>query len=285
MLGHKLWRVFRDRFETWTTVRCGPAAAEHCLDPGRTLISVDVVNFDSVIGAFARCRPDVVVNCVGVIKQLPEAKDPLISLTVNSVFPHRLAGLCGSGGARLIHISTDCVFSGLKGMYTEDDKPDPDDLYGRTKLLGEVSGPNCLTLRTSMIGPELGSSNGLLEWLLHCNERKVNGYTRAMFSGLTTGCLAGVVADLIDRHAGLSGIYHVSSAPISKFDLLTLIRDAYKLDVDIEPFEDVRIDRSLNSIRFREATGFVPQDWPAMVREMARDRSGADHVEAFQHVP
>ena len=273
MLGHKLWQVCRERFDTWGTVRSTSRRFAHTglFPPGCVLSGVDAFNFSSVIQALATVRPDVVINCIGVIKQIPAAKDPITTLTVNSLFPHRLAALCQAAGARLIHVSTDCVFSGRGGTYTEDDLPDAQDLYGRSKLLGEVNDAGCLTMRTSIIGRELSSSNGLVEWFLSNRGGHVRGYTNAIYTGFPTLTLAQVIADVLERHPDLSGLYHVSSEPISKHDLLCLLRDAYQLSVDIEPCPDVRIDRSLDSGRFRAVTGFVPLPWPDMVQAMAAD--------------
>lgn len=273
MLGHKLWQVCQQHFDTWVTVRLSYRyyARYGLFDPDRMLGGVNVFDFDSVMRALTTVQPDVVINAIGIIKQLPTAKDPIISLAVNSLFPHRLAVLCQAADARLIHISTDCVFSGRKGMYTEDDVPDAEDLYGRSKLLGEVSGLRCLTLRTSIIGRELGTANGLVEWFLSNRGGCVQGYTNAIYTGFPTLILAQVIADVIERHPELSGLYHVSSEPISKYELLCLLREAYQLSIDIEPYPDVCIDRSLDSSRFRKATGFAPLPWPEMVQAMATD--------------
>lgn len=273
MLGHKLWQVFQERSDTWVTVRSNHSAYARygIFDSERMLGGVNVFDFDTVMRAVAAVRPDVVVNAIGIIKQLPTAKDPVVSLTVNSLFPHRLAVLCQAAGTRLIHISTDCVFSGRGGMYSENDVPDAEDLYGRSKLLGEVSSPNCLTLRTSVIGRELGTTNGLVEWFLSNQGGRVQGYTNAIYTGFPTLILAQIIADVIERYPDLSGLYHVSSKPISKYELLCLLRDAYQVSIEIEPFPNVCIDRSLDSSRFRAATGFVPQPWPEMVQAMATD--------------
>lgn len=273
MLGHKLWQVYRNRFDTWGTVRSSYRAyARYDLfDSQRLLGGVDAFNFDTVVRALVTVRPDVVINCIGIIKQLPTAKDPIVSLTVNSLFPHRLANLCQTARARLIHISTDCVFSGRKGMYSEDDISDAEDLYGRTKFLGEVGAPGCLTLRTSIIGRELQTTNGLVEWFLNNREGGVRGYTQAIYSGFTTLALADIIADVLECHPVLSGVYQVSSEPITKYDLLCLLRDAFGVQIEIEPYPNVQIDRSLDSNRFRVATGFAPPAWPDMIREMAQD--------------
>ena len=273
MLGHKLWQVHRGRFETWATMRSRyqEYAGYGFFDPERLLDGVDTSEFDTVVRAFETTQPNVVVNAIGIVKQAPAANDPIVSLTVNSLIPHRLAKLCESTGTRLIHISTDCVFSGHKGMYTEDDIPDADDLYGRSKLLGEVSGPNCLSLRTSIIGREIKTKNGLVEWFLGSSGRRVQGYTNAVFSGFPTLILADIIADIIDRQPTLSGLYHVSSESINKFQLLSLLREAFQLSIEIEPCPSVSIDRSLDSRRFRAETGYGPPAWPEMVQMMASD--------------
>jgi dTDP-4-dehydrorhamnose reductase len=241
------------------------------LEGTRIVPGVDAAVFDSVTGAVVSVRPDVVVNAIGIIKQRPETKDPIASRAINSDFPHRLSALCQASGARLIHFSTDCVFSGRRGRYTEDDRPDPEDQYGRSKLLGELNGPLCLTLRTSMIGRELNTTIGLLEWFLSNRGGRVKGYTQAIYSGFTTLALAHIVADLIAHHPHLSGIYHVSSAPISKYDLLCLLKQAYRVAIELEPSAEVHCDRSLISARFQAATGFVPPSWTSLVEELVAD--------------
>lgn len=277
-LGHKLWQMWRKRFNVWVTSRAeyDAYARYELFDPERFLAGVEALDFDSVIRAVAEIRPDVVVNAVGIVKQVPSAKDPLVSLSVNSLLPHRLALLCRSRGARLVHVSTDCVFSGRKGMYTEDAVADAEDLYGRSKLLGEVTGPGCLTLRTSLLGRELASSHGLLEWFLGSRGGRVQGYSRAIYSGFPTATLAEILADVIERFPGLSGLYHVSSDPISKYALLELIRDAYRLPVEIEPFPKVVVDRSLDSRRFTKATGFASPPWRELVEVLASDPTPYD---------
>jgi len=257
MLGHKLWQVFRDRFETWGTVRSSyqEYARYDLFNRERLLGGVDASDISTVVRAFDKVQPHVVVNGTGIVKQSPAAKDPIVGIEVNSLFPHRLAAICQASGARLIHISTDCVFSGRKGMYSEEDVPDAEDLYGRSKLLGEISGPDCLTLRTSLIGRELQTSNGLVEWFLSNRGGCVQGFSNVIFSGLTTRTFAGLMADVIERHPDLSGVYHVSSEPISKYHLLCLLREAFRVSVEIEPFPDHHLDRSLDSHRFRSAIG------------------------------
>jgi len=274
MLGHKLWQVFKPRFETWGTTLGSFAELEpfgDLFERERVLTYVDITNFDSLIHTMATVRPDVVVNAVGIIKQLPSAKDSITSLTINALFPHRLARLCQVSNVRLVHISTDCVFSGRKGMYTEADISDAEDLYGRTKYLGEVTEPGSLTVRTSIIGRELLTSNSLVEWFLSNQGGNVRGYRQAIYSGFPTIVLAGIIANVIEKFPDLYGLYQVSSDPINKYELLCLMRDAYGLNIEIEPDDSIRIDRSLNSTRFRQAVEYAPPAWPELVKTMVTD--------------
>jgi dTDP-4-dehydrorhamnose reductase len=275
MLGHKLCQLYRSRFDTWATVRTksDDFAALHLIDPKRLIRGVDAFDFDTVIRAIATCRPHVVINCIGIIKQLPTAKDPIISLTINSLFPHKLANICQAANARMIHISTDCVFSGLQGHYTEADISDAQDLYGRTKFLGEVESEGCLTLRTSIIGREISSRSGLVEWFLANQGGTVNGYTNAIYTGFTTLAMSGIIANVIEEHQDLTGVWQVSSDPINKYELLHMLRQAFAVSVEIRPYGDVRIDRSLDSSRFRQKTGFVPPSWEQMIHDLAGDQT------------
>ena len=231
------------------------------------LCGVDVESFDSLTRLFVNARPDVVINCIGLVKQLAEADDPLSAIPINALLPHRLARLCDVAGARLVHMSTDCVFAGTKGMYTEADMSDAKDLYGRSKYLGEVDYPHAITLRTSIIGHELSGAHSLVGWFL-AQQGSVRGFRHAIFSGLPTVELARVIRDHVLPHPELHGLYHVSAEPINKFDLLTLVAKAYGKTIAITPDDKLAIDRSLDSSRFREATGYQPEPWPELVRRM-----------------
>ena len=233
----------------------------------RVICGVDVESFDSLTRLFVDARPDVVINCIGLVKQLAEADDPLAAIPINALLPHRLARLCDVAGARLVHMSTDCVFSGAKGMYVEADMPDAKDLYGRSKYLGEVDYPHAITLRTSIIGHELSGEHSLVGWFL-AQQGSVKGFRHAIFSGLPTVELARVIRDHVLPHPELRGLYHVSAEPINKFDLLKLIAKAYGKTIAITPDDTLVIDRSLDSSRFREITGYKPAAWPELVRGM-----------------
>ncbi len=281
MLGHKVFQVLSKRFETFATFRDFnglwrryPMYAD--ADPSRTVGGVDVMDFDTVIRTFAQVKPDAAINCIGIIKQLKEAKDPIISINLNSLFPHRLAELCAATGTRMLHMSTDCVFSGDKGNYTEEDVSDAEDLYGRTKLLGEVNREGCLTMRTSIFGRDFAKQSALLEWFLSNRGRQVRGYVNAIYTGFPTRVLARIMGDLIADYPYLSGLYQVSSDPINKYDLLVKIRDAMGLDIEIEPDEDFHCDRSLDSSRFRAETSYTIPSWDEMIAELAQDDTPYD---------
>ena len=233
----------------------------------RVVFGVDVENIDSLISLFAKTRPDVVVNCIGLIKQVTEAEDPLIAIPINGLLPHRLARICGMVGARLVHMSTDCIFSGDRGNYTEADISDAKDLYGRSKYLGEVDYPHAITLRTSIIGHELDGARNLIGWFL-AQKGSAKGYTRAIFSGLPTVEIARIIRDHVIPHPELHGVYHVSAEPINKFDLLKLVAQTYSKTIDISSDDQLVIDRSLDSTKFRKATGFTPKSWPEQIRSM-----------------
>lgn len=270
MLGHTALRVFHESpgFEAWGTVRSAGAGRRLPMDiQDRLIPGIDVESPDSLASAFAASRPHAVINCVGLVKQLAEVNDPLITLPLNALLPHRLARLCDVAGARLIHVSTDCVFDGARGGYVEADAPDARDLYGLSKYLGEVDQPHAITLRTSIIGPELGSANGLVGWFL-AQQGRVSGYSKAVFSGLSTLELSRVIRDRVLPRPDLRGLYHVSADPISKHDLLELVAEVWGKTIEIVPDDRLRIDRSLDSARFRAATGYTPPSWPEMVAAM-----------------
>ena len=271
MLGHALFKVFSEdpRHEVWGTARDeGERSLFAEADQIRVLPDVDVLNQDAVVETFNKIRPEIVINCVGLVKQLAISADPLSALPINAMLPHRLVRLCDLGRARLIHVSTDCVFSGHAGGYRESDISDAVDLYGKSKFIGELhEWSHAVTLRTSIIGHELNSRRGLVEWFLSQNGQ-VKGYANAVFSGLPTVELARVMRDVVLPRPELSGLYHVSATPISKLDLLRLIADVYGKDIEIVADNSLTIDRSLNSERFTEATGYVAPDWPELITLM-----------------
>jgi dTDP-4-dehydrorhamnose reductase len=267
MIGNAFVRVLSEKanWQVFGTLRSADAKRFFAPIIASNLITgVEADNFDALVRVFARIRPDVVVNCIGLTKHHKEADDSLLAIPVNALLPHRLANLCAVGGARLVQVSTDCVFSGAKGDYAEGDVSDAKDTYGKAKYLGEVDYPHAITLRTSTIGHELQSKYGLLDWFLS-QETRCKGYTRAVFSGLPTVVFAQIVRDVVIPNTGLAGLYHVAAKPIAKFDLLKLIARQYGKTIDIVPDESLSIDRSLNAARFRMATGYVAPEWPELI--------------------
>ena len=273
MFGHKAFEACATAADTFACVRGDEVAAEalRVFPQGALVPHVDVEQPETVRAAIVRVRPTVVINAVGVIKQLKEAKDRRLSIAVNALFPHLLAGMCADAGAKLIHLGTDCVFNGRRGGYTEQDVPDAEDVYGLTKYLGEVDAAPALTLRTSIIGHGIRPNASLIDWFVSQGGRTVKGFTGAIYSGLPTVVLCREILRVLREHRDLTGIYQVSADPISKYDLLNLVRSQYGLDIAIEPSGDLVLDRSLDSTAYRTATGFRPPDWPDLVAAMHQD--------------
>jgi len=270
MLGNTMLRFFAEDADTkvYGTVR--DAGSKRYFSEKLTsslIVGVDVENHDSLVRAFAESKPDIVINCVGVVKQLASANDTLQSVPINTLLPHRLAALCEATGSRLIHPSTDCVFSGKKGNYMEADFPDAYDLYGRSKLLGEVDYSNAITLRTSIIGHELSGSRSLICWFL-AQKGSTKGFAKAIYSGFPTIELARIIKNFVIPRPKMRGLYHVASNPINKYDLLKLVAKTYGKTIDIRPSDELVIDRSLNADRFNQETGYRPPEWPELVELM-----------------
>ena len=276
MIGSAMFRVLSER-QDWSVFGSlrysdskqffSPVAAI------KLLTNADTTQSDELLHLFSQVHPDVVINCIGLTKHRKEINDPLQAIPVNAIFPHRLAKLCSSSNARLIHVSTDCVFSGRRGAYSENDEADATDLYGKTKFLGEVIGSNSITLRTSTIGHELQSQFGLLDWFL-AQKGSCKGYRGAIFSGLPSTIFAEIVRDIVIPRPDLFGLYHVGASPINKFELLCLISDIYGKVINIDADDQFKINRSLNSTRFSSATGYVAPAWPELLKSMCAYKTG-----------
>lgn len=275
LLGHKLVQVLSKKFDVWATLRDGFPEYDrlNIFERRKVFENICAEDFEKVSRVIRTAKPDVIINAVGVIKQKAEARDVVKTLEVNAIFPHKVARSANEINARFISFSTDCVFDGSKGNYTEEDRPNATDLYGLSKYLGEVDEDGCLTLRTSIIGREISTSRSLVEWFLSNQGGTVKGFSNAIYSGFPTIVVARLISDIIENHQNLSGIYHLSSEPINKFDLLKLIGEKLKLDINIEPFEDFKIDRSLNSDKFRQATNFQPDQWEILIEQMLEDET------------
>jgi dTDP-4-dehydrorhamnose reductase len=274
MLGNAVFRYFSNHgdHETFGTLRSSRDISAFPSDQHTRIIpGIDVLDHESLIRLLSDVQPEVVINCVGLIKQLGQAKDPLVALPLNALFPHRLSRLCKLARARMVHISTDCVFSGRGGNYLESDPSDAEDLYGKSKQIGEVTDePHTITLRTSIIGHELHTNHALVDWFLSSSDQ-VNGFTKAIFSGLPTIELARVIHDYVLSDDKIHGLYHVSADPIAKYDLLKLIAKTYDKSIKIQASDQLVIDRSLDSTRFRSTTNYQPPSWPALIEAMHND--------------
>ena len=272
MLGHQLWRGLHAQHDTWVTLRRPVAdfAVHNLFDEAKAIQLDDITDDTALERALGQAKPEAVINCVGLIKQRDEVSDEALTLRVNAEFPHRLAKRCGEAGARLIHFSTDCIFAGTKGNYTESDPSDAADLYGQSKHQGEVADAHSVTLRTSVIGHELGTNLALLDWFLSQRGQAISGFTKAIYSGFTTLEMARIVDRILTQHPALSGVWHVASESISKFALLQLCREKLGWEGVIEPNDEFVCDRSLNADRFNQATGYTPPSWEAMISELAQ---------------
>lgn len=269
MLGSTVFQLLSQSHDVWGTLR-HPGGKQYFSEGlhDKLICNVNVLDQDELVSLLSEVRPDIVVNCVGLIKQLPNANDPLVALPINAMFPHRLAKLCDLLSSRLIHISTDCVFSGEKGMYVESDVSDADDLYGKSKYIGELNEfENAITLRTSIIGHELSSNSSLVDWFLS-QQGAVKGFSKAFFSGLPTVELAHVIDEYVIPNKKLHGVYHVSVERIDKCSLLKLVADIYDKKIEIVEDPAFVIDRSLNSNKFRDETGYKPPSWPELIHKM-----------------
>ncbi len=273
MLGHQLFIFLQERYEVRCTLRQDLTAYKQFgLFPADMVYTgLDVRSLERLVEVLADFRPEVVINCIGIVKQRPTAKESIPSLEINALLPHRLAVLCKGIGARLVHFSTDCVFNGKKGNYQESDPADAEDLYGKTKFLGEVQDENCLTLRTSIIGRELWRHKSLLEWFL-AQRGTVNGFKNATFTGFTTLEMGRIIQKMLVEHPDAHGVYQVSSDPINKYDLLLLLREKLGHNIEILPNETFCCDRSLDSTRFQEEFNYSPPSWPAMIEELKLPR-------------
>ncbi len=272
MIGSAMFRVLSSTsaagWIVYGTMRSSAAKSFFTPQQTKYLIgNIDIDRFDDLVRIMGQVKPDLVINCIGLTKHHASCNDPLQAIPINALLPHRLAHLCAAASARFIHISTDCVFAGTNGNYLENAPGDATDIYGKAKLLGEVAYPHTITLRTSTIGHELQSAYGLLEWFLSQKD-SCKGFSRAIFSGLPNTVLAQVVRDYVIPNAQLSGLYHVGADAINKYDLLKLIASVYSKKIEIVQDDSFAINRSLNSERFFNATGYTAPTWLDLIKIM-----------------
>ena len=270
LLGSNLLKYFsiKSNFECFGIIRKNSDKKKLKYIKNLKLYKIDFDKPSSFRKVFNKVKPNIIINCIGVVKQVFNNNKNSDIIRVNSFLPHFLSELVNKNNKiRLIHFSTDCVFSGLKGNYSENDIADANDIYAVSKILGEVNYPNTLTLRTSIIGHELKTKHSLLNWFLS-QKKLIKGYRNAIFSGLTTPEIAKVLTKYVIPNKKLKGIYHLSGKPISKYDLLYIIKKVYKKEIKILPDFKIKINRSLNSRLFKKVTGYKPPTWNKLIQEM-----------------
>lgn len=284
MLGHKMLQVLSEGNSVCGTVRKSDVGKYELISEYPLIGGVDATDFNTVSKAIKTFKPDIVVNCIGIIKQLPESNDVMKSMLLNSILPHKLATYCTAHNSKLIHVSTDCVFSGKKGMYKESDVSDVDDIYGLTKYIGEVDDGHNLTIRTSIIGREIITQHGLVEWFLSNRGKTVNGYKKSIFSGVTTMELSRFVNKLI-KDDYIRGLYHVAAEPINKYDLIKIINKniCERDQVNIVPVDGENLDRSLDGKRLQITHSYQSPTWSCMIEEMMSDPTPYDEIRS-RHV-
>ena len=270
MLGHAIIRIFNEieAFEVFGTVRTEKIKKYFSSSiASRLIVNHDITIDSNVEKIFKKVNPQVVINCVSLSKQLLRSADPLLMIPLYALLPHRLSKFCKDIDARFINISSDAVFSGEKGGYSEQDPSDANDIYGNTKFLGETHEDHTITIRTSIIGHELESNNGLVEWFL-LQKKQCECFSNAIFSGLPTVILAQIIRDVVVPQPNLYGIYHIAAEPISKCDLLKLIAKVYEISIDFISNDKLHIDRSLNTNLFEQETGYTPPNWEQLIKVM-----------------
>jgi len=275
LLGHMLIRVLSESNDVFGITREKPKISSPLakfLSQEKWIGGVDASIPHSIDKIFETDQFDVAINCIGLIKQRDSIVSDIEMMVINGEFPHHLAQIANNHDTQVIHISTDCVFSGIKGSYLESDKPDPVDVYGKSKLLGELNDSDNLTLRTSHIGRELTVKKSFVEWLVSQRGGHVNGYSHAIYSGLTTQALARTISKLLSGNSHLSGLFHVSSQPISKLEIINKLNELLDLQLTVTPDASVQINRSLNSEKFQNATSISPQTWDEMLSNLRQDQ-------------
>ena len=276
MVGHRLAKKLSNQYELFSLLRKRPDLDsnqffEKVLPKNQCIFIDDINEYENLNNIVKKILPDIIINCIGVIKQRDKVENVLNMRRINSLLPHVLNQICNKNKIKLIHLSTDCVFSGTKGNYQESDNPDPIDEYGKSKLLGEIKKGNALTIRTSFIGPELFNKKSLFEWVKSQKNGEIDGFTNAIYSGLTTLAFSEIIENIIDKHQNLNGIWHISSNPISKFDLIEMINQKFNLKIKINRNSSFRCDRSLNSSKFQEETKIQIPSWRTMIDNLYQD--------------
>lgn len=281
LIGNRLTRQLRQNADVYASTRTSLVEMpmlENILEPNKWIFGLDATDFQFLESEIKRLKPDVIVNCLGVVKHQINPKNAEATILLNSVLPWRLSGIAEKYDFKLIHLSTDCVFSGETGNYKESSSPDAVDLYGRSKILGELNNAHVLTIRTSFVGREIKTFANLFEWVQRCQTTRITGYKRAIYSGLTTQAISEVIEKLIFDFSALTGLWHVSSEPISKYDLICMLNNSLNLKLDIESSEEFFCDRSLDSTAFASKTSLAIPNWITMVERYVLEQEWYESI-------
>ena len=269
MIGHKIAHSLYQDFDLILTSRKKISIESIGVNSGK-FIYHDFLN-NMTYDLLNKIMPDVVINCVGITTRRGIKDSYNNTILLNSKLPHSLDSWVKSNSKKLIHFSTDCVFSGTKGNYLDNDIPDANDLYGETKSAGEIDSGNTLNIRCSMIGRELFNFTELFEWLNMNKNKKIEGFSNVIYSGITTVRMGKIIHYILKHKLNLSGIYNISSVPISKYDLLVKLSNAFSLNVQIEENTDNKSNKVLISKKFTEITGIYPPNWDDLISEFKGD--------------
>jgi dTDP-4-dehydrorhamnose reductase len=268
MIGHKIAQSLED-FELILASRKSISSKSIGIINGKMVLHNLIT--DSLDLLLDNTTPDIIINCAGITTRRGVEDNIVNTELLNSDLPHKLDSWANLNSKKLIHFSTDCVFSGNRGNYLDNDFADAEDIYGKSKALGEVNSPNTLTIRCSMIGRELYNFTELFEWLKKNKNKKIEGYSKVFYSGITTVRMGKILNQILNKNLNLSGIYNISSTPISKFDLLVKLSKAFNLNVDIKQNKNNKSNKVLISEKFTEITGIYPPNWDDLISEFEED--------------
>tara|TARA_B100001109_G_C18862091_1_gene474594 strand:- start:2012 stop:2881 length:870 start_codon:yes stop_codon:yes gene_type:complete len=269
MIGHKIAQSLNNDFELILSSRKNISPSSIGIKDGNMLLH-DLTN-NSIDSFLNKTFPDLIINCAGITTRRGIEDNIQNTIFLNSHLPHKLDNWANLNSKKLIHFSTDCVFSGNRGDYLDNDFADAEDIYGKTKAAGEVNTPNTLTLRCSMIGRELYNFTELFEWLVENKNKNIDGYSKVLYSGITTVRMGKIISKIIKQNFNLTGIYNISSIPISKFQLLHKLSNAFDLNVDITENKNIKSNKVLISKKFTEITGIKTPDWDDLITEFVED--------------
>ena len=274
LIGSYMFRELSKTFETFGTIRKSKIKYKDIalFKSNKIIDNIDILNLDNLNKLLESLKPNIIVNCIGVTKR--KISDNLLDvIKINSIFPHELVkwGLINS--ARIIHFSTDCVFNGLTGNYNEKSNTNAFDIYGKTKALGEIQYDNCLTIRSSFIGRELFDKTELLEWVISNNGKKIKGFKKTMYSGVSALFLSKFIKNIINDHIKLNGLFQLSTdIPISKYDLICLIRDCFDLNIEIIPENNKYHCPTLDNSKLKNKMNFEIPSWKEMLVELKNNK-------------